>query len=116
MLTLIKFREEKKLSQKQVADYLGLKPTAVASWEQGISLPKIHILYQLSIFYGKTIAEMYGETAPTVSDLRSDELQLIDGYRKLNNTGKTEVQHHMDYTLSKPEYVKNTKSPDVRAG
>ena len=115
-LILIKYREEKGVSQKELADYLQLSPTAVASWEQGLSLPKIHILYQLSIFYGKTISEMYGETTPTAADLRSDELKLIDGYRKLNDAGKNEVHHHMDYTLSKPEYTKNTGSPNVRAG
>ena len=115
-LVLIRCREEKGISQKQLADYLKLVPTTVASWEQGISLPKIHTLYQLSVYYGKTIAEMYGEVTPTAADLRSDELKLIDGYRKLNDAGKNEVHHHMDYTLSKPEYTKNTGSPNVRAG
>ena len=54
-------RLEKNISQQQLADILGSKPTTVASWEQGKSLPSIDMLYRLSKYYGKTIAQMYGE-------------------------------------------------------
>ena len=58
---LIECRKEKNISQQQLADILGSKPTTVASWEQGKSLPSIDMLYRLSKYYGKTIAQMYGE-------------------------------------------------------
>lgn len=58
---LIECRKEKDISQQQLADILGSKPTTVASWEQGKSLPSIDMLYRLSKYYGKTIAQMYGE-------------------------------------------------------
>ena len=58
---LIECRKEKDISQQQLADILGSKPTTVASWEQGKSLPSIDMLYRLSKYYGKTISQMYGE-------------------------------------------------------
>lgn len=58
---LIECRKEKNISQQQLADILDSKPTTVASWEQGKSLPSIDMLYRLSKYYGKTIAQMYGE-------------------------------------------------------
>ena len=58
---LIECRKEKNISQQQLADILDSKPTTVASWEQGKSLPSIDMLYRLSKYYGKTISQMYGE-------------------------------------------------------
>ena len=58
---LIKCRKEKGLSQLELANAIDSKPTTVASWEQGLSLPSIQMLYRLSRLYGKTISYMYGE-------------------------------------------------------
>lgn len=116
MHALVTFRDEKGLSQEQLADYLQLAPSTVASWEQGKSLPKIHTLYHLSVYYGKTIAEMYGETTPVASDLRSDELELINKYRSLNDTGRQVLKNTAEGLIHNTNYVKNTGSSDARAG
>lgn len=58
---LIDLRTEKGLTQKEVGEAVGKSLTAVASWEQGLSLPDLQTLYKLSKFYGKTIAYMFGE-------------------------------------------------------
>ena len=59
--TLIECRKEKGLTQTQVGEIVGKTKTAVASWEQGITIPDIETLYRLSQYYGKTINYMYGE-------------------------------------------------------
>jgi transcriptional regulator with XRE-family HTH domain len=61
MNILIQCRKEKGISQLELADIIDSKPTTVASWEQGKSLPSIQTLYRLSQYYGKTIGFMYGE-------------------------------------------------------
>ena len=44
-------REEIKITQKKLADLVGKSPTAVASWEQGLSEPCVNDLRLLcSIF------------------------------------------------------------------
>lgn len=58
---LIECRKEKGISQEELARQINSKPTTVASWEQGKSLPSIDMLYRLSQYYNKTIAYMYGE-------------------------------------------------------
>ena len=58
---LIECREEKRISQLDLAKDLDSKPTTIASWEQGKSLPSIQMLYRLAKYYGKSIAYMYGE-------------------------------------------------------
>lgn len=61
MNILIECRKEKGLSQSELAKVIDSKPTTVASWEQGLSLPSIQMLYRLAQYYGKTIGYMYGE-------------------------------------------------------
>lgn len=58
---LIECRKEKGLTQTQVGEIVGKTKTAVASWEQGLTIPDIETLYRLSQYYGKTINYMYGE-------------------------------------------------------
>ena len=59
--TLIKCRIEKGLTQLELAEQIESKPTTVASWEQGKSLPTPQMLYRLAKYYQKTMEYMYGE-------------------------------------------------------
>lgn len=58
---LINCRNEKQLTQTEVGKIVGKSKTAVASWEQGLSMPDVATLYRLASYYNKTIAYMYGE-------------------------------------------------------
>ena len=58
---LILCRTESNLTQKEVGQIVGKSPTAVASWEQGLSMPDIDTLYRLAMYYHKTIGFMFGE-------------------------------------------------------
>ena len=59
--TLIECRQAKGVSQTEVGKVVGKSKTAVASWEQGLSLPDAATLYRLSAYYQKSIGFMYGE-------------------------------------------------------
>ncbi len=61
MNILIECRHEKAITQAELAKAMHLKPTTIASWEQGKSLPNIQTLYRLANYYNKTIGYMYGE-------------------------------------------------------
>jgi transcriptional regulator with XRE-family HTH domain len=58
---LIQCRTENHLTQTEVAHVAGKSKNAVASWEQGLSLPDIMTLYRLTIFYEKSMEYMMGE-------------------------------------------------------
>lgn len=58
---LIECRKFNNLSQAEVGKLVGKSKNAVASWEQGLSLPDLITLYQLAKYYGKTLEYMYGE-------------------------------------------------------
>ena len=58
---LIECRQEKGITQSEVGKVVGKSKTAVASWEQGLSLPDAATLYRLAVYYNKSIGYMYGE-------------------------------------------------------
>ena len=58
---LIECRKERNLTQTDVGKIVGKSKTAVASWEQGASMPDIVTLHRLATYYGKNIEYMFGE-------------------------------------------------------
>ena len=58
---LLECRTANNLTQAEVGKAIGKSKTAVASWEQGLSMPDAATLYRLAAYYDKTIAYMYGE-------------------------------------------------------
>ena len=56
---LIACRTSKGITQTDLGKIVGKTKTAVASWEQGISLPDITTLYKLSKYYGKELEYFY---------------------------------------------------------
>lgn len=61
MNVLVECRKENFLTQEQLATLFNVKPTTVASWEQGKSLPSPQMLYRLALYYKKSMDFMYGK-------------------------------------------------------
>ncbi len=55
-----KLRQEAKLSQKEVADKLGIYQSNVSDWENDVSRPEYERLIQLTKLYGCSLAELLG--------------------------------------------------------
>lgn len=58
---LVKLRKDNGLTQEEVAVVVEKKPTTIASWEQGLSLPNVQTLYRLAEYYHKSLEYMYGD-------------------------------------------------------
>lgn len=52
------FRKAKKLTQEQLAEYLGVTSQAVSKWETGVSAPDIDMLPRLAIFFHTSVDEL----------------------------------------------------------
>lgn len=53
-----KTREQSGLTQKQVADALGVTQSAVSLWETGQSLPRAEMLIKIAKLYGCSISDL----------------------------------------------------------
>lgn len=51
-------RLQKTVTQEQLAAHLNLSPQAVSKWENGLTLPDIQLLPELSVYFGVTIDEL----------------------------------------------------------
>ena len=65
-----KLRKEKKLTQKDLAEQLGVTDKAVSKWERGLGCPDISLLSKLSQVLGVTTSEILNgkKTSPSESE------------------------------------------------
>lgn len=83
-------RKKKELTQKQLADMLGVTDKAVSRWETGKGYPDIEILKALSEKLNVSINELLsGEIIPQERIAESAEEHIVYAYRKEKRTKKT---------------------------
>ena len=59
-LKIKEFRSELKITQKELAKLVNKSPTAVASWEQGLSEPCVNDIRQLCKIFDVSADELLG--------------------------------------------------------
>lgn len=75
---LQELRKEKNLTQKDVAEHLGLSDKAVSKWERGLSFPDITLLEPIANFYNISLTELYHSEKIDMNDtLHVDEINTI---------------------------------------
>ena len=87
------FRKERKLTQKQLAEKLGISSNLVSNWEQGINRPGADILAALCAALEVSPSELLDVTL-TEDEFSRQERELIRAYRS-----KPELQHAVNVLL-----------------
>ena len=57
---IIRLRHKHKLTQEQLANFIGVTKASVSKWENAQSMPDILLLPQLASFFGVSIDELIG--------------------------------------------------------
>ena len=99
-------RKEKNLTQRQIAEQLGVVESCYANWEQGRTEPDISTLRRLSLIFGVSIDYLLGledDFGVRVDDkekkpdtLSAEERRLLEGYREINAAGKKLVMQTVE--------------------
>ncbi len=93
-------RKKNNLTQKELADKLGVKHNSISSWENGTNSIDIETLFKLCEIFDISVNDMYGiYTADQYLNL--PEQDLIHKYRFIDEKGK----HTVD-TVLEMEYNK----------
>lgn len=71
---LIWLRHEKRITQEQLADFIGVTKASVSKWENGLSYPDIETLPRLATFFDVSLDDLMGYEP----DL--DEEQIMEIY------------------------------------
>ena len=61
-----RLRKQKKISQKELGLHFNVIKQTVSSWETGYSNPPPNTIEKLADFFGVSIGEIYGKTAPVI--------------------------------------------------
>lgn len=88
-----KFREECGISQKQLAEKIGVSNSRVSNWEQGINRPDADILADICRALNVSPSELL-DVHLTVDDWNGHERKVIKAYRS-----KPELQQAVDILL-----------------
>ena len=81
-----RFREDKGMSQKQLADLLHVSNSRVSNWEQGINRPDADILADICKALNVSPSELLNVHL-TTDELSEEERRVINAYRE-----KTDLQ------------------------
>lgn len=77
-----KYRKEKGLTQKDLANMVGVNNSAVSNWESGQNSIDIEILFKVCKALGVNISDIYGEYGRIgFSDYSANEQKIIEAYR-----------------------------------
>lgn len=83
-------RKEKKLTQAQLAERLGITDKAVSKWERGLSLPDSSIMLELCTLLDITVNELLsGEEISVENQNQKNEELLLEMSKELERKNKT---------------------------
>ena len=90
------YRERAGLSQVELAERAGLKPSTVSNWEQGLAYPQYRGIKILCKIFGCSADDLLG--LPAVG-LTADESELLAQIRRLDDDGLHTVRAVIDSQL-----------------
>ena len=75
---LLYYRKKNKITQKELAEKLGVKHNAISSWENGVNSIDIDTLFQICKIFGITVNDMYASPFHRLSSLKNIDVSKFD--------------------------------------
>jgi len=108
MKNLLHYRKKRNMTQKELAEKLGVKHNTISSWENGTTSINVDILFKICEILKISLIDIYGRDSIVnipENDVDKQNLQqLVDDYKSLNSEGQEYIQNIMD--LVKYKYSK----------
>lgn len=103
------------LTQKELSKKIGVANSAISNYEKGASFPNVEILYKLFSTLNVDPNFLFqDETNVNNVTLNTEELQIIDYYRALNDIGKQKAIDSISDLAKIPEYTTKKTTADER--
>lgn len=107
-LRLKQLRQRHKLTQSELAEILGLKPTAISNYESKRNEPSFDKLIALSKYFDVScdyllgISDAYLPVGGEVLD--KDIVDFFNLYQQLDQESTTELKSYVEYLIYKQEH------------
>ena len=103
---LTHYMQQYNISQNELARRLGVSPTSVNNWCQGLKTPRMDKVDKICQFFGIRRVDLIAENTLSEGDiLPQDEQALLAKYRSLNDTGKERLMEQADLLAASPAYT-----------
>ena len=106
-LFISKLRKENKMTQKQIAEKLGIMDTSVSKWERGVNAPDISYLTELSKIFHVTVQELLnGERKFKKKEIDLNHHNKVLEVNNLSKSfGKRKVLNNIDFDIYEGDIV-----------
>ena len=102
---IAKLRKEKKLTQEQLAERLGVHNRSVSRWENGSSMPDYAVLPMLANELGVSVAELVEGKKKETKSFLLNEAAYMESYRILIEVSQNEAEGEKYTDKEKQEIV-----------
>lgn len=125
MERLRELRKEKRLTQTQVGNYLGITVSAYGNYELGQREPSIDMLLKLADYFGVTVDYLLGRDANAVTSvepfktkkiptLSEEDEDMLNTYLELSDDSKRAVRYAVNmYARSENINIDNSEKRSV---
>lgn len=93
---IIFYRKMRKITQKQLADFLKIGVSTVSGWERGAYTPDIDTLFLICNFLEVSLSDMCGLLSSENTIMTDDECKLLNTYKSLNQAGRKKLLERAD--------------------
>ncbi len=104
---ILYYRKKAKLSQKEVAEQLGVSIPAVSKWENGTNSIGIEILFDLCQLLGVTVNKIYGVNE------KVEHNEMLEKYNSLDRHGKKMVDTVLNMECERSELCEALEEQSV---
>ena len=111
---ILEARTRLNLTQEALAKKINVTKSAVANYENGVSVPRLEIMFRLFDALECDANYLYQDDCPSIPSgpsLSFDEKALLDGYRELSKAGKEYILQTLE--MAKATFGKNHAVSDL---
>lgn len=107
--------KKSQMSQKEIAEKIGVSKGAITNWLNGSNSPNMEVLANLCLLLGVKMSEMLSDKS-SISDLSINEKKLLNNFKQLNEKGQNKLVRVSEFMLEDPDYLKeNSKTIPMNA-
>lgn len=92
-----------RLSQKEIAEKLGVSKAAITNWLNGSNSPNMEVLANLCTILNVPMSKMLSDETVKLTE---KEKRLLDNFKQLSEKGKDELIRFSEFMLGNPENLK----------
>ena len=102
---LLFYRKKSGMTQKELANLLGVKNSAVSNWEKGVNSIDIETLFKACTIFKISVSEMYGQYSNEPTSPSDEIKDIADMALQLDIVDRAEIRGTMKQMLKASKYA-----------